>query len=123
MIALSPRENVEYVLREDRGGKAPTTFVLRPLTKQQVIEIEDIMSAREPGKGVPFGSYTFAVLKAGLAGWRNLRDAKGEEVVFTTDGMGQVDDDLLLRFTIAQRGELADAIFGMANLTDEEAKN
>ena len=123
MIALSPRDKIEYTLREDRGGKSPTVFTLRPLTKQQVIEIEDIMSAREAGKGMPFGSYTFAVLKAGLAGWRNMKDAKGEDVMFTTDGMGQVDDDLLLRFTIAQRGELADAIFGMANLTDEDAKN
>lgn len=123
MIALSQKEQIEYILEEDRGHESPTVFLLRPLSVREVVEIEDLVATRDESKGMPAGTFAYKVLRASLSGWRNLKDKTGVEIKYERAYDGKVKEDLLLRFTTAQRFELANAVWGLANITDEEAKN
>jgi hypothetical protein len=124
MIAVSRREVFDYVLEEDREllPEQQTLFKLRPLTLKQSIPIEDELGKHAASGGLPMGTFNYKVLKAGLVGWENLVDDNGQPLVFST-GKDGVEDELLERFTTAQRTELANAIWQRAKPTDDDAKN
>jgi len=121
MIALSAREEWDFKLIEEREIDNPTVFVLRPLTLRARSEIEDLM--RGDFKDVPMGTWKVKVLKAGLAGWRNLRDAGGREVACVFDRNGIPQDDTLARLPSQVQMELALEIFSRSALSDADRKN
>lgn len=123
MIALSVREEWDYVLEEDRGAEAPTVFRLRPLTLLQRIEVEDLIGGSLRGRGYPSGTVNAKVLRAGLAGWKDLRDGNGSEVRFVAERGGQIRDDLLERLPSPVCMELASEILTHSTLTSEDRKN
>lgn len=126
MIALSKRERFDYVLEADRGKEKPPVFELQPLSMADVSEIEDIVgTSRSAGEGgYPIGTVNRKVLKAGLVGWRNVKDAgNGAELAFKKGVDGKVSDDLLVLFTTKERTELASQLWGAAHISGDDAKN
>lgn len=123
MIALSAREEWEYVLEEDRGGEAPTTFRLRPLTLRDRNEVEDLIGASFNTKGYPYGTINTKILRGGLAGWSALRDATGAEVRYAIDHDGKVREELLERLPALVCAELANEILTRSTMTGGDRKN
>jgi len=123
MIALSPRETWEYVLQEERGTETPTRFVLRPLTLRERNEAEDILGASMAVKGYAYGSFNTKVLRAGLAGWHDLKDGNGAEVRYGVDRDGKVREDLLERLPSAVCMELANEIMTRSTVSSADRKN
>jgi hypothetical protein len=125
MISLSKRQRFEYTLKEHQGMEAPPVFELQPLSMADVAEIEDIVAtSRTDGGGYPIGTVNRKVLRAGLVGWRNLKDAgDGGEIVFAKGADGKITDDLLVLFTTKERTELAEQLWGAAHISGDDAKN
>ncbi|NIS28323.1 hypothetical protein GWN75_31985 [candidate division KSB1 bacterium] len=123
MIALSSLEEYEYILKEDRESEDPTVFILRPLSKRDAIEVEDLLGQYAGREGFPTGTFIYKCVKKGWKGARNLRDKKGKKVEFETGDDGCVADDLIFRLNSNRRSELANQVWEDANLTDNEVKN
>lgn len=123
MIALSAREEWTYVLVEDRGTEAPTTFTLRPLTLRDRNEVEDMIGASIGTRGYPYGSVNTKVLRGGLAGWSGLRDLAGAEIRYTVDREGKVREELLERLPSAVCMELATEVLTRSTMTIGDRKN
>jgi hypothetical protein len=119
MIALSAREEWDYVLESERGTENPTVFRLRPLTLVKRIEVEDMIGIR----GCPYGSINAKVLRAGLAGWSSMSDRSGAEVRFVADRTGRITDELLERLPSLVCTELANEILTHSSLSEGDRKN
>lgn len=61
----------EYVLEEDRGKENPGTLFISPVT---VRDMESIKSPRD--------------LISKVVGWKNMTDAKGNEIPFSVENRG-----------------------------------
>lgn len=83
-IAITTRENFDFVLEDERESEDKTTFQCRPLT---TVEFQQCLSA--VGGEVAF--LPFKAAKMGLLGWKNFKDSKGNEIRFETKG-GVVSD-------------------------------
>ena len=126
MIALSKRQGFDYTLKEHLEMESPPVFELQPLSMADVADVEDIVatSRTDAGSGYPIGTVNRKILRAGLIGWRNLKDVgDGSELVFTKGVDGKVSDDLLVLFTTAERTELAEQLWGVAQISGDDAKN
>lgn len=123
MIALSAREEWDYVLTEDRGTAAPTRFRLRPLTLRERNEVEDLIGESIGTRGYRYGTVNTKVLRAGLAGWDGLTDAAGAEVRYAADRDGRVREELLERLPSAACMELANEILMRSTVTAADRKN
>lgn len=130
-VAMSPDHEWEYILKEERGDASPTVFVLGVLSASAEATIEDALVKVGPDKSMSAatGSHIVAVLRAGLRGWRNFRDATGAEVQFPTSkanmrgGRPTITDDGLTMLAPRHRKELAEAIVERNTITEEEEKN
>jgi len=137
-IGLTPGEEYEYVLAEDRSkdddDPTRTVFQLRTLTSREATKLEDFAGNYDPNAGdvrMTFGTNSMLALQAGLCGWRNYLDGDGNAIPFVSTGkqlniLGKnVDpptDATLGRLTAAHRQELAEAIREGNRLTKEEKK-
>ena len=121
MIAVSAKEEWEYVLEVDRGTDKPTVFRLKQLTLRARIEAEDILKGG--AKGMSFGSFKMRVLKAGLAGWRDLRDASGAEIKPKYAHDGSIGDESMARIPTDAMAEIAWEVFNQSSISETERKN
>ena len=142
MIAISYNDTVDHVMQcdRDRPQEEQTVFLLKPLphsvqrkflnmigSNMQVLE--DFARAAESGDEVPdmaslpLGEMIDSIVPAGLAGWRNFKDAKGNEIVWKGNGKGCMESELLERFNLAALVELVGAIINRAFLSEEDRKN
>ena len=123
MIATSAREEMDNTLEEERSNDAPTVFRLRPLTRRERDEVNDLMGLHAGQNGYPCGSFNTKVLRGGLAGWRNLMDQKGAEVPYHTERDGKVTDEALERLPAAVCVELANEILRRSTMSAADRKN
>ena len=129
-IALDPRATFDYVLKEDRElpEEQQTVFELRPLTVSEEARVADSMIASVPGQdemSIKSGSYQLQILRCGLRGWRNFKNAKGADVAFdvTKGNHRHVTDDSLDRLSYANRNELTNAITEHSAVSEEEGNS
>jgi hypothetical protein len=136
-IAVNPNEPFDYVLEADRDlpPDEQTVFHLRPLSHSQRTKLDDLrfrMEGKTQVVGTPAGYMQDQVLKAGLMGWDNLRDAHGEQVPFVTTApktpnvlgtnLSHPTDECLGRLHPNDAAELEAAIRTVQRVTDEEGK-
>lgn len=121
MIAISRKEQIEYVLQEEREAADKTTFLLRPLARLQRVEIEDMISSAK--ESIPMGTFTQKLMKHGLAGWMNLKGADGKDISYKAGRDGLVKDEQIELFTFAQRIELSNEIWKLSSVGEEDVKN
>ena len=106
MIITCPRDRWDYVLKAEREApeSEQTVFELGDLTERDRSEILDTMTAGMDADGNvtddKLATRVYRVVRCGLRGWRNLRDAEGE-VAFEPDGRFASDASLgLLPFQV-----------------------
>lgn len=122
MIAVSTREEWDYVLLEERSSENPTVFRLRPLSLRDRNAAYDL-SGRFSEQNVPYGTWATTVVRGGLAGWKNLGDGKGGEVRFAVDRGGKVREELLEVLPMPVCLELASEIITHSQITEDDRKN
>lgn len=131
LTAVSPDHEWDYVLQEERESADPTVFRLGVLRVTDEAAIEDALVKVGPDKSMTAatGTQVITILRAGLRGWRNFRDATGKEVEFPTSranmrsGRPCVTDEGLTMLAPRHRKELADAIVERNTLTGDAGKN
>lgn len=134
VIALDPESTFEYVLRDDRKlpDEQQTVWLLRPMTAREYAEIENRsmrMDSKTNEAIFSSGTTTLSILKAGLAGVRNLVNDRGEPVPFATKVNGrngnreEVRDEFLDKIHPRHLKELANAITERGQLTEEDREN
>lgn len=109
VVALNPSSVYEYVPVADRDAEKPSTFVLRPMTTVDRVELSSIASG-EDNPGAKGGALAIAVLRRCLVSWRGVVDASGAEVPLVRDWAG-VTRDCLARLPAAVLFELANEVF------------
>jgi len=126
MIARDPRTTWDYVLVSDRSlpKEERTVFHLRHLTAADEHATLDAVHVDPsvPGELVirNTGSRALAILRIGLAGWDNMKDAKGNQVAFEGAKSGVPTETDLMRFSLRDRMELSRAIENEVSFTEEE---
>jgi hypothetical protein len=122
VVAIDPDATFDHVLREERDSAEPTVFKLKPLTARQLAQIEDMLVVHLGG-GVRLntGMQTLEVLRLGLVGWENFKDAAGNPVPFVP--ITPKDERSLDLLHPRWRVELANAVTEHAKLTEEQRKN
>jgi hypothetical protein len=124
-IALNPRQEFDYVLECDRTlpPEQQTVFRLRSLTVGEQADLEDSLAVRRgEDLGINVGSQKLRILRLGLVGWSNFRDAAGAEVPFEAikGHPRHVTDVCLDRLDSEWRTELANAITERGRLAPAE---
>jgi hypothetical protein len=112
MIALTSKLTWDFSLKDD---KEKTVFKLRALTG-----VERLAALNQIGAP---GNKTELVLRYGLVGWENFRDAQGQVIEFKKDKDGHCDVvnfDYLSDLTML---ELRNAIQDRNEIQEEERKN
>lgn len=130
-VAMSPDHEWEYTLLEERETADPTVFILGVLSAEVEATIEDALVKVGADKTMTAatGSQVMKILRFGLRGWRNFRDATGSDVPFPTSkaimdkGRPTITADGLTMLAPKHRKELADAIVERNTVTEVEAKN
>jgi len=128
VLARSVREVFDYILQEDRAlpVEKQTVFHLRRFTTELAFRTQDL-------GGDARGKIGEIVLRAGIAGWSNFRDASGSEIECKHDKgkhlvWGATVEDPLTKDAMSWLppeivGELGNAIIAGNTLTEEDAKN
>lgn len=126
-LAIDPNTPFDYVVKDDQNlpTESKTVFSIRPLTEREAREFEGGIKVDSKT-----GQFTldnreaeYQLLLRGLVGWRNFRDADGNDVEFLLDGKGKCDPKNLDRIAQKYRTELADAIQSGMILTEADAGN
>jgi len=129
MIALDPRTTRNYVLTEDRElpESEQTVFKLKDLDEATLIRLMDSIEVTRGDDGESrissggMGTRVYTIVQAGLVGWRNLKDSKGNAIPFHKNEVtNRIEDDLLARLPWTAKMELANAIEAGAKLTEEQ---
>jgi hypothetical protein len=136
-IARSTKETFDYILEADRAlsPAEQTVFQLRRLSNAIMLALENLTTVDSTGGSIAVrtGDAKALALHAGVAGWRNLRDEKGNEVPFKAHegrklilGVALQDpasSESLERLRVDDLKELAGAIFAGNQVTVADAKN
>lgn len=114
-------ENIEYILESDRGSEEPTVFIIRTLDAARFMRLAGAVRKLMTGQDsetdpTKLGPYFDLCLGLGLVGWRNFRNAAGEEVPYE----GQQS---LARLLPAWRVELAKAVSDHNGISETDRKN
>lgn len=137
VIARSLAETRPYVCKADRELPADkqTRFHLRALPATLVMSIEAMHDATQDGQvlSMRLGDRKKVTLAAGIAGWDNLSNDKGEAVAFRQlkgdrhvcglSVRNPVDMDLVDQLPVDVVEELVDAINAANTVTEADAKN
>lgn len=131
MIVIDPNEPIRYVLESERDEDDASVFLLRPMTVKMQARVESLALSTQTGNAK---SFNVEILRMGLLGWENVRDAAGEEIPFETVsqngaphrkqyGADAPSDATLNRIPYEARAELARAITGLGKTSEDEEKN
>ena len=130
IFAVCPDTTFEYVPESDRDSENPTAFSLRTLTIRELTKIEDKVTrvsqnenTEEVTISVFTGTQSLESLRAGLRGWKNFCDAKGNEIEFVADKKGIPKDETLSLIPADIRQELSSEILSRSRVTESERKN
>lgn len=88
VVARSTSETFDYVIEAERGlpPDDQTHFHLRHLPASVGMALDNLQSASVTSQiSIRLGDQQVLVLRAGLAGWTNLKKADGTEVEFKQD--------------------------------------
>lgn len=126
-IALDPKSTFPYVLKDDRElpKEQQTVFQLRGLTVSEEATVTDSMILAHGGVeelSVRAGTHQLTVLRYGLKGWSNFKNADGADVAFEVEkGHPRcVTDACLDRLLPKYRAELSSAILERGVITEDE---
>jgi len=130
VIARSTRENIPFILERERElpPEQQTTFLLATLAHHVMLQL---LQLSQQGRS---RDYVELALRAGLRGWKQFPDEKGNETPFrreegktvTVHGAevkGPVTPATLAVIPIDIVLELVNAIVGENRVTDDDAKN
>jgi len=80
---VKKEKEYKYIPVSERKEKNPTTFVFRPLTKEEKASLEDRILTINPDQSITLAnaSYLLAVLKIALKRVENILDEKGKLTV------------------------------------------
>jgi hypothetical protein len=123
-IALNMKQTTDYILRAERDNPGATVFILGPIAGWELMTLlRRSAHFYSSENGVQDPTIIRDVLRAGLRGWRNLRDAQGGECLFARDDRGRPTDPTLdvLDYTVAL--ELMGQIISLNTLSTDERKN
>lgn len=135
VIAVSTEDRFRYVCQAERGlpAEEQTVFLLRSLTSKELALLDDGIPQVQQGTdlvNVSVGSMLHKALRAGLTGWENLLDAKGQAVEPEFERcnlLGRNGEFLkeksLDRLPREVRKELGNAIYNGSFLTEEDSGN
>jgi len=132
--SIDPRDTFEFILKADRSledtDPNKTVWILRALTPAEEARLQDqvAFSSSDGGQiGYRSGSVLLDTLRLGVVGWRNFRDADGDEIEVRRKKVGSVNgnrdelhDDCIARIHPDDRRELSNAITAGGRLTEEE---
>ena len=128
-IALDPKATFDYILEDDRSldESGQTVFTLRGLTVAEEARVADNMISSIPGQdelSFRSGTHQLTVLRFGMRGWTNFKDASGGEVRFETERgtPKHVTDVCLDRMLARHRTELSNAILERGSVTEKEGE-
>lgn len=136
VVSINVDESFPYVIKAERDlpQEQQTVFLLRPLPASVGMALDNLHEASSSGQvTLRVGDQRVVTLRAGLVGWRNLNDAKGNPVEFSAlhgerPVMGIVVKNParpemvdLLPEVVAE--ELATAIRTFSSFTKDDAKN
>jgi hypothetical protein len=132
-------EQKEYVSPNDPDGSDPTTWILGTLDLRARTYIQDetatfeVSSERPTDKAgvkLRIGERNVLIVRFGLKGWRNLKDAHGQEIPFEQDTVpldGKsypvVARRLIEMLPYELIEELAGAILALNTLMEHDRKN
>ena len=124
MIVTLPRGDREYILKSERTlpPASQTVFLLRDLTERDRVRIMDTLQVGVGDDGARVGgtgTRTYTTVKAGLQGWRNIKDTEGKDVAAKLEG-GTITDESLALLPWHVKIELQDAILSQSFPTEEE---
>lgn len=137
VVARSLNETRPYVCKADRElpPDKRTTFQLRQLPATLAMSIEQMHDATQEGQvlSMRLGDRKKVTLAAGIGGWENLSNEKGEPVAFRSiKGERHVcgltvknpaDLELVDVLPVEIADELVDAINGVNTVTEGDAGN
>lgn len=141
IIGISLSAEREYQSRFDPAKDTPeaTVFSLGTLDSRvfgklrdmaTTIQVDPSRPEDEVSTTVNLNEINYATVQFGLKGWRNFRDATGNDIPFKTTRRAVggstyhvVDNDTLKRLPAAVISELADEIRRDNELTESAAKN
>ena len=134
-IAISPRDQTEFVTKADRElpPEQRTVFLLRPLTNVQrkLIEDQSLVMDGASGQAMPrMGSVKIEAVRACLIGCRNFCDVDGSPVEFQTEGKRNVlgvnveppSPTSINRLHPSDLAEIVDEIMAVSRTTVDEGK-
>lgn len=124
MATAITRNEVEFILEEDRKLDADeqTIFTIKPLSARDYAVVQDRLKLKGSGDDMSIenaSSYNLDVLKLGLKGWSNFKNAEGNEIVFKPkDVLGSID-----YVNVDYRYEIATAIIELSVMGEVQIKN
>ena len=116
MIALTPKDEFTYVPKSERKRADPSTFLMKPLSMRDTIEVERWILGNQKGEISPFELH-LKILKKSLVGAENLGDEWEE------DEDGTVSGEFINRFPADVRSELVNQVWESASVSEEEEGN
>ena len=135
---LDPKAVINYVLESDREKPESerTVWKIKPIAARQWARIKDRLAAvntsSDRGKdgdgdgtkvSVAMGMQETEAIRHGLVGWENLKVGNGTPFEFQPNANGQISWDQLDWIRAKDREEIAGAIQGMTEPSDEEMAN
>lgn len=109
--ALDRIAPADYQLQAEKDKPEATTFVLRPLTPIEMMEVSELMM-RAHWQGVR------RTMELGLIGWRDFKSKSGVDVEFTSSQTVN-----LSYLTIEKMSELSNEISKRSKVSEEDLKN
>lgn len=72
LIAIEPSQVFEFVPASQRNDPEPATFVCRPLTTVDRVELSTLTAGQDQ-PGSAGGALAVAIVRRALVGWKNIR--------------------------------------------------
>jgi len=123
MIVLN-RQKIEYVIESEQNlpVEKQSVFILVPISAKDFSEVQDRLVIENQGKKNAtvknINSHSYDLLRLGLAGWKNVKDADGKEIKFDTEEK----DAMIDMIPIGIRYELSNVISDITFINDDVKK-
>ena len=125
MIITRPRGRREYVLEDERDltPSQQTKFLLDDLREKDRVRIMDALQIQINDGDTSLGGVgqrVYIACKAGLKGWENLSDEKGNDVECEVSSSGEISDEALALLPWEAKREIMDAILEDSFIGEED---